>query len=124
MRPDLRIRRVYDPPDRGDGMRILVDRLWPRGISRELAEVSLWLREIAPSDDLRKRVHRNPAYPDDDRAWNGFVEDYRAELAAMPATIPARILAPAATGIITLLYAVKHERRNNAVVLRDWLLTL
>src|SRR5205814_263521 len=73
-RQPLRIKRVYKPPDTADGIRILVDRLWPRGLSRERAQIDLWLREIAPSDALRRRFHGNPA------GWEDFKTAYYAEL--------------------------------------------
>jgi len=63
---NLRIKRVYQPLDAADGTRILVDRLWPRGLSRERAKIDLWLKEIAPSDTLRRRLHRDPS------AWSHF----------------------------------------------------
>jgi uncharacterized protein YeaO (DUF488 family) len=62
----LRIKRVYEPPDTADGVRVLVDRLWPRGLSREKAKIDLWLKDIAPSDTLRRRFHGDPA------AWEDF----------------------------------------------------
>ena len=72
----LRIKRVYEPPDTADGVRVLVDRLWPRGLSREKAKIDLWLKDIAPTDTLRRRFHGDPA------AW----EDFRPPI--MPSRLP------------------------------------
>jgi uncharacterized protein YeaO (DUF488 family) len=74
----LRIKRVYEPPDTADGVRVLVDRLWPRGLSREKAKIDLWLKDIAPSDTLRRRFHGDPA------AWEDFKTAYYAELQQAP----------------------------------------
>src|SRR5204863_9253376 len=73
-RHQIRIKRVYKPPDDEDGVRVLVDRLWPRGLSREKARIDLWLKEIAPSNTLRRRFHGNPA------GWENFKTAYYAEL--------------------------------------------
>jgi uncharacterized protein YeaO (DUF488 family) len=75
----LRIKRVYRAPDTEDGVRVLVDRLWPRGLSRERAQIDLWLKEIAPSDALRRRFHGDPA------GWVDFKTAYYAELEQQPA---------------------------------------
>ena len=79
----FRIKRVYAPADKADGLRVLVDRLWPRGIAKKKARIDLWLKDIAPSDALRRRVHGDPT------KWNEFVVDYRHELAREPARISA-----------------------------------
>lgn len=113
----LGIKRVYAPPDPSDGERILVDRLWPRGLSKEKAKIDLWLKDIAPSDALRRRVHGKAA------DWHQFLADYARELAQEPAAGSAEILiARMAEGPVTLLYAARNEARNNAVALKDWLL--
>jgi uncharacterized protein YeaO (DUF488 family) len=112
----LRIKRVYQPPDTGDGVRVLVDRLWPRGLSREKAEIDLWLKEIAPSDALRRRFHSDPEH------WEEFKTAYYAELQQPPAQSAARDLLDRLTGeAVTLLFAARDETRNNAVALREWL---
>jgi len=112
----LALRRVYLPPDPGDGTRILVDRLWPRGIARDKARIDLWLKDIAPSDALRKRFHGKP----DD--WEAFRAAYAAELDAAPARAAAKdLLDRLRDGPVTLLYAARDERHNNAVALKDWL---
>jgi uncharacterized protein YeaO (DUF488 family) len=115
-RRNLRIKRVYEPPDTADGVRILVDRLWPRGLSRERAKIDLWLTEIAPSDALRRRLHR------DSSDWGHFKTAYFAELEEMPAQAAVHDLLERATqGSVTLLYAARDEARNNAVALKEWL---
>lgn len=112
----FRIKRIYDAPDAADGTRVLVDRLWPRGITKEKAALDLWLKDVSPSDALRKRVHGDPD------GWQVFLVDYAAELAREPAASAARqLMEMAAKGPVTLLYAARDETRNNAVALRDWL---
>ena len=108
------LKRVYDDPDPSDGRRILVDRLWPRGLTKERAAVDLWLKDVAPSADLRSRWHHDPERFDDfaalyvdELAQNPAVDTLRAEIAAHPAT--------------TLLYGAKDPAANHAVVLRDFL---
>jgi uncharacterized protein YeaO (DUF488 family) len=112
----LRFKRVYEPPDADDGKRILVDRLWPRGTSKEKARIDLWLTDIAPSYGLRKRYHGNS------EDWNSFRTAYFAELAAEAALAPSRILLDyLRNGPVTLLYAARDEKRNNAAALKAWL---
>lgn len=110
------LKRIYDAPARDDGTRILVDRLWPRGIAKDKAKVDLWLKEIAPSNDLRNRFH---GHPED---WAAFREAYSAELASPAAKDAAKALhALLRKGRVTLLYAARDEERNNAVALKEWL---
>ena len=112
----FRIKRIYAAPEAGDGARVLVDRLWPRGITKEKAALDLWLKDVSPSDGLRKRVHGDPD------GWRVFLVDYAAELAREPAASAVKkLLDMAAKGPVTLLYAARDETRNNAVALRDWL---
>ena len=112
----FKVKRIYDAPEAADGARVLVDRLWPRGISKEKAALDLWLKDVSPSDALRKRVHGDPD------GWRVFLVDYADELAREPAASAARqLLEMAAKGPVTLLYAARDEARNNAVALRDWL---
>jgi uncharacterized protein YeaO (DUF488 family) len=114
--PNLRIKRVYEPPDAADGVRILVDRLWPRGLSRGRAKIDLWLKEIAPSDALRRRLHRDPS------AWDHFKTAYYAELEEAPTQSAVHDLLDRLTHEpVTLLYAARDEKRNNAVALKEWL---
>jgi uncharacterized protein YeaO (DUF488 family) len=112
----LAVKRVYEKPDPADGTRILVDRLWPRGIAKDKAGIDLWLKDIAPSDALRRRFH---AKPDE---WDAFRAAYEAELQGGAAQAAARdLLDRLRKGPVTLLYAARDERRNNAVALRAWL---
>jgi uncharacterized protein YeaO (DUF488 family) len=112
----LAVKRVYDPANSSDGTRILVDRLWPRGIAKDKAKVDLWLKEIAPSNALRKRFH---GHPED---WAAFRRAYAAELKAETAQEAVRELRNhLRKGRITLLYAAKDEEHNNAVALKAWL---
>ena len=112
----LRIKRVYKPPDDDDGLRVLVDRLWPRGLSRERAQIELWLKEIAPSDALRRRFHGDPG------GWEDFKTAYYTELERAPAQSAVRDLIDRLTREpVTLLFAARDETRNNAVALKEWL---
>ena len=115
-RPTFNLKRVYDPPAVADGARVLVDRLWPRGLGRDKAKVALWLKDLAPSDALRKRFHAKP------EAWDAFRAAYAAELKGEPAQAAVKeLLALMAAGPVTLLYASRDERHNNAVALKAWL---
>lgn len=108
----VRIRRVYDEPAAGDGKRILVDRLWPRGIAKEKARIDQWLKEIAPSDELRKWFGHDPA------RWDEFRERYRRELEAKGELLD-QLRGLAGKGTVTLLFAAKDEAHNNAVALKE-----
>lgn len=110
----LQLKRVYDAPAAGDGVRILVDRLWPRALSKEEARVDLWLRDVAPSAALRRWFGHDPT------RWDEFCRRYRKELDGASAPM-RRLTALAAGGGVTLLYAAKDAERNNAVALRDYL---
>jgi uncharacterized protein YeaO (DUF488 family) len=115
-RHQLRIKRVYKPPDEEDGVRVLVDRLWPRGLSREKAQIDLWLKEIAPSDALRRRFHGDPG------SWEDFKIAYYAELEREPAQSAVRDLLDRLTRApVMLLFAARDETRNNAVALKELL---
>lgn len=112
----IQVKRAYDPPAPEDGYRVLVDRLWPRGLSKERAAVGEWLREAAPSTDLRRWFGHDPA------RWDEFRCRYAAELAAPAAReAVARLRALAAGGKITLLYAASDKVHNNAVALAEYL---
>jgi uncharacterized protein YeaO (DUF488 family) len=116
----IRISRVYAPPGEGDGTRILVDRLWPRGIAKAAAHVDLWLPDVAPSTAVRRRLHAAP--PGTSGPWRRFVADYTRELEQEPAHSAAlSLLQHLARGPITLLYATRDEAHNNAVALGAWL---
>ena len=105
----VKIKRVYDEPDQADGLRVLVDRLWPRGLTKDKARVDLWAKEVAPSGDLRKWFsHR------EDR-WEAFQQRYRAELAENAALDD--LCAKSGHDTVTLLYAARDECINHARVL-------
>ena len=111
---DIRIKRVYEPAAAADGQRVLIDRVWPRGISKEKARLTLWLKDIAPSTDLRKWFGHKP------ERWEEFRRRYAEELDGMGE--PMRELAALLEhGRVTLLYGAHEERYNNAVVLADYL---
>jgi uncharacterized protein YeaO (DUF488 family) len=112
----VKIKRVYEQPDHEDGTRILVDRLWPRGLTKERARVDIWLKEIAPSTELRKWFSHDP------QKWGEFGERYRREL-KLHAEQFSQLQQEAAGGPITLLYGAKDERHNEAVILQTMLLT-
>ena len=113
MARQFRVKRIYAVAERGDGLRVLVDRLWPRGISKEKAHIDLWLKDISPSDELRRRVHADPS------AWDAFVLDYSHELGREPARSAADELRKRLRkGPVTLLYAARNEEHNNAVALK------
>lgn len=105
------IKRVYSEPHKDDGMRILVDRLWPRGLTKEKAKVDLWLKEIAPSNELRKWFGHDP------ERWPQFEERYRDELKQHSEQL-ALLREKAARGRVTLLYGARDEEHNEAVVLQ------
>ena len=108
----IKIKRIYEQPDPADGQRLLVDRLWPRGLSKEQAGVDRWLKEIAPSDELRRWYGHDPG------KWQEFRSRYRGELEAKRELLDQ--LADLARGqTVTLLYAAKDEEKNNAVVLKE-----
>jgi len=111
MAAEVRLKRAYDPPERSDGRRVLVDRLWPRGVSKEKADIDLWLKEVAPSSELRRWFGHRP-----DR-WPEFQARYRAELAHNPALYELRRIA--GTGPVTLVYGAKDRAHNDAVVLAE-----
>lgn len=110
----FRVKRVYDPPEREDRFRVLVDRLWPRGLTREAAAIHEWLREAAPSDELRKWFGHDPA------KWASFKSKYFQELDGRP-DVMARLLGLARSEVVTLLFAARDIERNNAVALREYL---
>jgi uncharacterized protein YeaO (DUF488 family) len=109
------VKRVYEPAARGDGVRVLVDRLWPRGLSKAEAAVDEWFRDIAPSNQLRKWFHAQP------ENWPTFRERYLRELAAPEAQEHLHALYALARSRkhLTLLYASRNHKQNNATVLKD-----
>jgi len=111
---DIRIKRVYEPAESSDGQRVLVDRLWPRGVSKERAALALWLKEIAPSNELRHWYNHVP------ERWDDFRKRYAKELDGNPE--PLRELGTLLEhGRVTLLYSTQEERYNNAVALAEYL---
>lgn len=109
----VRIKRVYDAPEAGDGERILVDRLWPRGLSKEKAALDDWMKAVAPTAELRKWFDHRP------ERWDEFKKRYRDELRGNPAMEALR--ARVAAGTVTLLYGARDREFNQAVALADFL---
>jgi uncharacterized protein YeaO (DUF488 family) len=111
------LKRVYDEPEPGDGTRVLVDRLWPRGLSKERAHIDLWLKEIAPSSELRTWFGHDP------EKFAEFRRRYENEIASETGqTALAKLRAQAKQGPVTLVFAARDTEHANAVVLRDLLL--
>ncbi|WP_054848504.1 DUF488 family protein [Methanoculleus chikugoensis] len=112
----LRTKRIYEEPSVDDGIRILVDRLWPRGgLSKEKAEIDRWEKDLAPTSELRKWFGHDPA------KWDEFLRRYRAELEGGKEEELARLRQEASEGTVTLLYAAKDEEHNNAVALKRYI---
>jgi uncharacterized protein YeaO (DUF488 family) len=111
------VKRIYETPSAADGVRVLVDRLWPRGLTKEAAAVKLWLRDLAPSDELRRWFHANP------EGWRTFQKRYLKELRGEAASAAVEKLHHLAEGRrrVTLLYASRNEDYNNATVLKELL---
>ena len=108
----FRIKRIYEPASKDDGLRVLVDRLWPRGVAKAKAHFDLWLRDLAPSDALRHMVH------DDPTKWDDFLKAYGRELKQEPAkSAVAQLRKALRDQRVTLLYAARNEEHNNAVAL-------
>jgi len=112
----IKIKRIYDPPAEHDGFRILVDRLWPRGLTKEKAKVDLWLKEIAPSDQLRKW------YTHDPKKWAEFKKKYSSELDQKTDLID-QIVKKTKEGDLTFLFSSKEEKLNNPLALREYIET-
>lgn len=110
----IRIKRIYEPAEQKDGFRVLVDRLWPRGVSKENARIDLWLRDAAPSSALRIWFGHDPA------RWTEFRVRYHAELRKNSEAL-APVVARAQKGTLTLLYSARDERFNQAVALKAYL---
>ncbi len=110
----IRIKRIYKPAERKDGYRVLVDRLWPRGLSKEKARIDLWLRDVAPSSALRTWFGHDPA------RWLEFRARYHAELRKNSKAV-APLVERAKKGTLTLLYSARDERFNQAVALQAYL---
>lgn len=110
----LKLKRVYEAASPDDGLRILVDRVWPRGVSKQAARIDLWLKDVAPSTELRKWFAHDPA------KWATFQTRYREELACHPDEV-ARLRAEIKKGPVTLVYGAKDEEHNQAVALKGYL---
>ena len=113
----IAVKRVYEPPSRADGTRVLVDRLWPRGLNKKDAALDAWLKDLAPSNELRSWAHAHP------ESWQMFRKRYLKELAQPEASEALEELYRLASQRkrLTLLYAFKNQEHNNAVVLKDLL---
>jgi uncharacterized protein YeaO (DUF488 family) len=116
MKIQIKTKRIYAKPEAGDGARILGDRLWPRGLRKDEAKIDLWLKDIAPSEKLRKWFAHDPM------KWNEFKRRYFAELNEKPELLEP-LYARAKTGTTTLLFAAKDEQHNNAVALKEFIET-
>lgn len=112
----IALKRVYDEPSLSDGLRVLVDRLWPRGLTKAAARIDLWLRDLAPSNDLRKWFHAHPEH------WKEFRQKYVAELHALAAENALKQLYEVLDRerTVTLLFASKKTEQNNATVLKEF----
>ena len=110
----LKLKRAYEPPAREDGQRFLVERLWPRGLSKSTLRLDAWLKDVAPSPELRKWFSHDP------RKWPEFQRRYRNQLKQHPEAC-APILRAAQKGTVTLVYAARDPERNSAAVLCDYL---
>jgi uncharacterized protein YeaO (DUF488 family) len=110
----IRVKRAYEPSSRADGQRILVERLWPRGLSKARAAIDLWLKDVAPSPALRKWFGHDPA------KWKEFQRRYRRELKANAEAVD-ELRCKAKRGTITLIYAARDEQHNSAVLLKEFL---
>ncbi len=111
---DIRVKRVYDPVDPDDGIRLLVDRLWPRGLSKASLKLDDWLKEISPSHELRRRFKHEASQ------WPEFQKLYFKELDGQ-ADLIEELLRKACTGRLTLLFAAREREYNNAVALKNYL---
>ena len=111
---NIRIKRVYEVASADDGVRVLVDRLWPRGLTKEKVQADLWLKEVAPSDALRKWFHH------DQPLWQEFKSRYFAELEQNPQLV-AQLLDLATKGTLTLLYGARDPDHNQAAALAEYL---
>jgi uncharacterized protein YeaO (DUF488 family) len=111
----IQTKRVYERPDKKDGFRVLVDRLWPRGLTKEKAQVGLWMKEIAPSDELRRSFHH------EDLKWSNFEKRYKMELAKKKELLSELKKLADEHGTVTLLYGSKDETQNQAAILAELL---
>jgi uncharacterized protein YeaO (DUF488 family) len=113
-KPTVQVKRVYEPPSGEDGVRVLVDRLWPRGLSKPGAAVDLWLKDLAPSVRLRRWFNHDPS------RWTEFKQRYAEELDAKKTAVAA-LVGAARRGRVTLLFGARDPEHNNAVALHSYL---
>ncbi len=111
----FKLKRVYEKAEKEDGFRILVDRLWPRGVSKEKAKLNLWLKEISPSEELRKWFNH------EEKKWSEFQKRYKKELSEKKDLVKIIKDEEKKNKTVTLLYAAKDEEHNDAVVLKEFL---
>jgi uncharacterized protein YeaO (DUF488 family) len=111
----LKVKRIYEEVEKGDGFRVLVDRLWPRGVSKARADLDLWLKDVAPSDALRKWFGHDP------KRWMEFAAKYRKELRDKKEIVGQLQKLEAEHGTVTLLYSAHDQEHNQAVALREFL---
>ena len=110
----IKLKRAYDSPNKGDGERFLVDRLWPRGVAKDDADLTDWLKDLAPSDELRKWFGHDP------ERWGEFKRRYKLELHAEgKKKLLDQLAQKARKGVITLVYAAKDKEHNNAIVIKE-----
>jgi len=112
---NINLKRAYDPPSPEDGVRILIDRLWPRGVSKKDAALDHWMKDLAPSAELRKWFHHDPT------RWSEFVQRYSSEVEANKPLLD-ELRSMAQKGQITLVYSARNEQQNNATALKDFIL--
>jgi len=110
----IKVKRVYEKPEAADGVRILVDRLWPRGLTKDKADIAYWAKDISPSNELRRWYGHDPD------KWTAFRERYRKELDANPEGID-KLLALTKKGAVTFVYSSKEDRINNAEALKEYI---
>ncbi len=114
---EIKIKRAYEKPSNADGYRILVDRLWPRGISKEKAKIDFWPKELSPSTELRQWYGHDP------KKWSEFKSRYFAELESNPELVN-ELLEYVRKGVVTFVYSSKEQRLNNAVALKEYVESL
>ena len=110
----IRLKRAYDAPASDDGYRVLVDRLWPRGLTKEKLRLDAWAKDLAPSNELRKWIHSDMS------RWPAFKRRYHKELAAQ-SSVAAEIRKRARSGTVTLIFATRDPEHNHAAVLKEYL---
>ncbi len=110
----IRLKRAYEKPASDDGIRVLVERLWPRGLTKERASVDLWMKDVAPSPELRRWYNHDPA------KWTEFQKRYRAELRTNLELVE-ELRQKCGAGTVTFVYAASDEQKNSALVLKDFL---